>query len=312
MAQYLVTGGAGFIGSHLVEELVARGERVRVLDNFATGKVENLEPWLDKIELIEGSVEDEGTCQRAVQGVEFVLHQAALCSVPRSLEHPMATHATNVTGTLNLLLAARDGGVRRFVCAGSSSVYGESEVLPKVEDMKPSPCSPYAISKLAQEQYCMVFDLLYELETVVLRYFNVYGSRQDADSAYAAVIPSFVHALVRGKRAKIYGDGEQSRDFTYVKDCVQANVMACEAAEAAGQVFNIASGRRIAINELYDRIVGLLGQGERPKYEAPRRGDVRHSLADISKARSILGYQPKYTIEQGLSEAVPWYVGHLS
>lgn len=311
MAVYLITGGAGFIGSHLVEELVRRGETVRVLDNFSTGKRENLEQWLDKIELIEGSVEDREIGNRAVQGVEFVLHQAAICSVPRSVENPMATNATNVTGTLNMLWACKDAGVRRFVCAGSSSVYGDSEMLPKVETLTPNPCSPYAVSKLVKEHYCMVFYRLYGLETVVLRYFNVYGSRQDADSAYAAVIPSFAQALIKGRRARIYGDGEQSRDFTYVRDCVQANLMACQEAEAAGEIFNIASGRRTAINDLYDRIAGLLGKGNRPIYEAPRQGDVRHSLADISKAKNLLGYEPRYTIDQGLGEAIGWYERHL-
>lgn len=312
MALYLVTGGAGFIGSHLVEELIARGEKVRVLDNFSTGKRRNLEPWLDRIELIEGSVEDREICKNSVQGVEVVLHQAAVCSVPRSVENPLATNATNVTGTLNLLWACREAGVRRFVCAGSSSVYGDSEVLPKVETMTPKPCSPYAVSKLVKEHYCIVFYRLYGLETVVLRYFNVYGSRQDADSAYAAVIPSFVQALIRGGRAKIYGDGEQSRDFTYVRDCVQANLLACQEVRAVGEVFNIASGRRTTINDLYDRIADLLGSGDRATYETPRRGDVRHSLADIGKAKRLLGYDPVYTIDQGLGEAIRWYGRHLS
>lgn len=312
MATYLVTGGAGFIGSHLVEELVARDESVRVLDNFSTGKRENLEQWLDKIDLIEGNVEDPKACKRAVHGAEFVLHQAALCSVPRSVENPLATNASNVTGTLNMLWASREAGLRRFVCAGSSSVYGDSEVLPKVETMTPAPCSPYAVSKLVKEHYCKVFHRLYGLETVVLRYFNVYGSRQDPDSAYAAVIPSFVQALIRGRRAKIYGDGEQSRDFTYVRDCVQANLMACQAASVAGEIFNIASGRRIVINDLYNQIAGFLDRASRPVYESPRQGDVRHSLADISKAGEMLGYEPRYTLDQGLGEAIEWYERHFS
>ncbi len=312
MARYLVTGGAGFIGSHLVEELMAKGESVRVLDNFFTGKRENLKEWLGEVELIEGSVEDLETCKEAVDGVEFVLHQAALCSVPRSVEDPLATNATNVTGSLNLLWASRDASVRRFVCAGSSSVYGDSEVLPKDENMKPNPCSPYAISKLVMEHYCKVFSRLYGLETVVLRYFNVYGSRQDPDSPYAAVIPSFVEALLRGERAKVFGDGEQSRDFTYVRDCVQANLIACRERRAAGEVFNIASGKRVVINDLYDVIAGLLGKEDRPTYEAPRPGDVRHSLADISKAKRLLGWEPRYTIGQGLREAIQWYERNLS
>jgi len=311
MARYLVTGGAGFIGSHLVEELVTRGESVRVLDDFSTGKRENLEPWLDRIEVIEGGVEDQEVCKKAVQGVEFVLHQAALSSVPRSVKNPLATNTSNVTGTLNLLWAGKGAGLTRFVCAGSSSVYGESEILPKEENMTPTPCSPYAVSKLVKEHYCKVFYRLYGLETVVLRYFNVYGSRQDPDSPYAAVIPAFAQCLVRGRRARIYGDGEQSRDFTYVKDCVQANLRACTAAEAAGEVVNIASGKRITITDLYNRIGGLLGKRDRPTYEAPRSGDVRHSLADITKAKKLLGYEPRYTIDQGLQDAIQWYEENL-
>jgi nucleoside-diphosphate-sugar epimerase len=291
---------------------VSSGETVRVLDNFSTGKRENLEEWLDEIELIEGSVEDESTCKRAVHGVEFVLHQAALCSVPRSVENPLATNTTNVTGTLNMLWACREGGVERFVCAGSSSVYGDSQVLPKIETMTPNPRSPYAVSKLVKEYYCMVSYHLYGVQAVVLRYFNVYGSRQDPDSPYAAVIPSFVQALVRGRRATIYGDGEQSRDFTYVKDCVQANLLACQQEGGAGEVFNIASGRRMSINDLYERIARLLNKEDRPEYEAPRRGDVRHSLADVNKARGMLRYEPRYTMDQGLSEAIQWYERHLA
>ncbi len=312
MASYLVTGGAGFIGSHIVEELVAKGETVRVLDNFSTGKRENLEMFLDKIELIEGSVEDRKACVEAVRGMHFVSHQAALCSVPRSVENPVATNETNVTGTLNMLWASKEAGVRRFVCAGSSSIYGNSEVLPKNEGMSPNPCSPYAVSKLVKEHYCTLFCRLYGLKTVVLRYFNVYGSRQDPDSPYAAVIPSFAQALIRGERAKIYGDGEQSRDFTYVKDCVQANLIACQKDKAVGEVFNIASGRRIAINDLYHKTAGLLDKKDRPIYESPRPGDVRHSLADISKARKLLGYEPRFTIDQGLREAIQWYKTSLS
>jgi len=311
MALYLVTGGAGFIGSHLVEALIDRGESVRVLDNFSTGKRENLEPWLDEIELIEGSVEDTEICRTALKGVEFVLHQAALCSVPRSVENPLATHGSNVTGTLNLLWACKEAGLRRFVGASSSSVYGDSEVLPKVETMPQNPCSPYAVSKLVQEHYCAVFHRLYGLETVALRYFNVFGSRQDPHPAYAAVIPAFAHALIRGGGATIFGDGEQSRDFTYVKDCVQANLMACEAIGAAGEVFNIASGKRVTINDLYHKMADLLDKRERPKYKDPRPGDVRHSLADIIKAQRLLGYEPRYTFDQGLAEAVEWYKGNL-
>lgn len=311
MTLYLVTGGAGFIGSHLVEELLKKGESVRILDNFSTGKRENLEPWLDEIELVEGSVEDIEICKAAVKGVEFVLHQAALCSVPRSVKDPVATNGSNVTGTLNLLWACKEAGVRRFVGASSSSVYGDSEILPKVETMPQKPCSPYAVSKLVQEHYGAVFHRIYGLETVALRYFNVFGSRQDPHSAYAAVVPAFAEALIREREATIFGDGQQSRDFTYVKDCVQANLRACEAAGAAGEVFNIASGRRITINDLYDKMAGLLNKRERPVYKAPRPGDVRHSLADITKAHRLLGYEPRYTLDQGLAEAIAWYEENL-
>ena len=307
MPRYLITGGAGFIGSNLVEELVKKGEGVRVLDNFSTGKQENLNPWVDLIEVIQGDVEDLAICQEAVRGVDVVLHQAALCSVPRSVKNPLATNAANVTGTLNVLWAAKEGKVRRFVFAGSSSVYGDSEVLPKIETMNPNPCSPYAASKLTIEYYCKIFYRLYGLETVVLRYFNVYGCRQDPNSPYAAVIPSFIQALMRGERARIYGDGEQSRDFTYVKDCVQANLKASQETRAVGEVFNVACGKRTALNELYDKISLHFGIKERPVYEAARPGDVRHSLADIGKARSLLGYNPKYTIDQGLGETINWY-----
>jgi nucleoside-diphosphate-sugar epimerase len=312
MIRYLITGGAGFIGSHLVEELVNRGETVRVLDNFSTGKRGNLEQWLDRIELCEGSVEDLSVCREAAKEVEFVLHQAALCSVPRSVKEPLATNTSNVNGTLNMLWASKEAGVKRLVCAGSSSVYGDSEVLPKVETMCPNPRSPYAVSKLVKEHYCGVFYRLYGLETVVLRYFNVYGSRQDTESAYAAVIPSFVQALTREKKVTIYGDGQQSRDFTYVKDCVQANLAACVADGAAGGVFNIASGTRTVINDLYEKIARLLNRTDCPTYEAPRPGDVRHSLADINRAKSILGYEPKHTIDQGLGEAIRWYKENLA
>ncbi len=311
MATFLVTGVAGFIGSNLAEALLARGHRVRGLDNFLSGKRENLE-GLGAVEFTEGDVRDLETCRRACEGVDFVLHEAALGSVPRSIEDPALSNECNVTGTLNMLVAARDAGVRRFVFAASSSAYGDTPALPKVETMPPQPLSPYALSKLAGEEYCRLFTELYGLQTVSLRYFNVFGKRQDPFSTYAAVIPKFVSALLRGEPPEIYGDGEQTRDFTYIEDVVQANLKACEAPEeACGQVYNIAFGERISLNELYREISRLLGTDLPPRYGPPRPGDVRHSLADISKARHLLGYQPRYDVATGLGEAIAWYRANL-
>jgi nucleoside-diphosphate-sugar epimerase len=311
MARFLVTGAAGFIGSNLVEALLAAGHRVRWLDNFMTGKRENLAA-LDGLEFLEEDVRRPEDCRRACEGVEFVLHQAALGSVPRSVENPSLSNECNVTGTLNLLVAARDAGVRRFVFAASSSAYGDTPTLPKVETMPPRPMSPYALTKLAGEEYGRLFFELYGLETVSLRYFNVFGRRQDPLGAYAAVIPRFVSALLAGRRPQIYGDGEQTRDFTYVADVVQANLRACEASrEACGQVYNVAGGARISLNELYGEVAGLLESGLRPAYVPPRAGDVRHSLADVSKARRRLGYEPRYRVAEGLAEAIQWYRENL-
>ncbi len=311
MPRYLVTGAAGFIGSNLVEALLGAGESVRGLDNFATGKRENL-AGLEAAEVWEGDVQDLETCRRACAGVEYVLHQAALGSVPRSLADPVTSNASNVTGTLNLLVAARDAGVKRLVFAASSSAYGDTPTLPKVETMPPRPLSPYALTKLAGEEYARLFTALYGFETVSLRYFNVYGRRQDPAGAYAAVIPRFAAALLRGEAAEIHGDGEQTRDFTYVDDVVQANLKACQApAEACGQVFNIAFGDRISLNDLYREIARLLGIDRAPRHVAPRPGDVRDSLADIAKARELLGYAPRYDVRRGLAEAMGWYRRNL-
>ncbi len=311
MATFLVTGVAGFIGSNLAEALLARGHRVRGLDNFLTGKPENLE-GLDGLEFLEGDVRDPGACREACEGVDYVLHEAALGSVPRSIEDPALSNECNVTGTLNLLVAARDAGVKRFVFAASSSAYGDTPTLPKVEDMRPQPLSPYALTKLAGEEYCRLFFELYGLETVSLRYFNVFGKRQDPFSTYAAVIPKFVSALLRGEPPEIYGDGEQTRDFTYIADVVQANLRACEAPrEACGQVYNVAYGERISLNALYREIAGLLGVDLEPRYGPPRPGDVKHSLADIGKARRLLGYEPAYDVRRGLAEAIAWYRENL-
>ncbi|HHV77980.1 MAG TPA: SDR family oxidoreductase [Syntrophothermus lipocalidus] len=306
---YLVTGGAGFIGSHLVEELIKRGERVRVIDNLSTGRKENIEPFLSEIEFIEGDIRDLGLVRKVMVGVDYVLHQAAVPSVPRSVRDPLATNSANVDGTLNVLIAARDAGVKRVVYASSSSVYGDTPVLPKHEGMKPEPRSPYAVSKLAGEFYCQVFYHVYGLETVALRYFNVFGPRQDPKSEYAAVVPKFITALLHGEPPVIFGDGEQSRDFTYVSNVVEANLLAAKAEQVAGEVFNIACGERITINELARLLIEIIGVScyLQPKYAPPRPGDVRHSLADVSKARELLGYKVKVDIREGLERTVEWY-----
>jgi nucleoside-diphosphate-sugar epimerase len=305
---YLVTGGAGFIGSNLVEALVNKKQPVRVLDNLATGKKENLRPFLEMIEWVEGDIRDVKVCQRAMKGVQIVLHQAALASVPRSIADPSLTNEVNVTGTLNLLCAARDAGIRRFVYAASSSAYGDSAVLPKIETMAPQPLSPYAISKLTGEYYCQIFSSLYSLPTISLRYFNIYGPKQDPNSEYAAVVPRMIAALIQSRPGTIYGDGSQSRDFTYIEDCVQAVLSAAAApAGISGEVINVSYSSSVTINELYQKIADLLGKTIGPIYEKSRAGDVRHSLADIEKARRMLGYNPKYSIERGLEKTVAWW-----
>jgi UDP-N-acetylglucosamine 4-epimerase len=308
MASYLVTGGAGFIGSNLVREILQAGDRVRVLDNFSTGKRENLAEVRDRIELLEGDVRDPASCRAACAGADYVLHQAALGSVPRSVADPAQSHDANATGTLNMLLAARDSGARRFVYASSSSVYGNSEAREKVETLPTRPLSPYATSKLTGENYTLVFHSVYGLETVALRYFNVFGPRQDPDSAYAAVIPLFVKNLLAGTAASIYGDGEQTRDFTYVANVVQANLRACLAGtEACGRAYNIACGKNVSINRLYQLIAQRLQRRIEPRYLPERKGDVRSSLADIGLAGKYLGYRPTHQLEAGLDQALGWY-----
>jgi nucleoside-diphosphate-sugar epimerase len=305
---YLVTGGAGFIGSNLVEALVKRQKRVRVLDNLSTGKKMNLQPLLEKIEWMESDIRDFKACQKAVEGVEIILHQAALPSVPRSIADPVQANEVNVAGTLNLLCAARDAGVRRFVYAASSSAYGDSATLPKVETMTPKPLSPYAVSKLTGEYYCQIFSALYGLSAVALRYFNIYGPRQDPNSEYAAVVPKMISSLIQNQHGTIYGDGSQSRDFTYIDDCVQAVLSAAEApAEVSGEVINVSYGANVTINELYQKIADLLGKTIWPVYEKSRAGDVRHSLADIGKAKRLLRYNPGYDIGRGLEKTVAWW-----
>jgi nucleoside-diphosphate-sugar epimerase len=311
MPNHLVTGGAGFIGSNVVTELIHRGHRVRVLDNFSTGRRENLAQVRDRIDLIEGDLRDPAAVRRAVTDVRYVLHLGALPSVPLSMEDPLSTNAVNVTGTLNLLQAAEEAGVERLVFSSSCAVYGDSPVLPKTESMIPAPKSPYAASKLAGEHYCQAFSEAFGLETVSLRYFNVFGPRQDPTSQYAAVIPNFVTALLRGERPTIFGDGKQSRDFVYVANVVEANLLAAEAPAAAGRVLNIAAGRRYTLLDLVDVLNDLLGTDIAPVHGPPRPGDVRHSVADITAAREVLGYEPQVSFREGLERTVAWYRDRL-
>ncbi|MCF8298289.1 MAG: SDR family oxidoreductase [Saprospiraceae bacterium] len=308
--KYLVTGGAGFIGSNIVKEIINRGESVRVLDNFATGKRENILEFSDNknFELVEGDLRSDQTVRQAVKGVEFILHQGALPSVPRSVQDPITTNNVNVLGTLNVLEAAKEYGVKRVVCASSSSIYGNSKTLPKVETMPISPLSPYALSKYAQERYCQIFYDIYGLETVSLRYFNVFGPNQDPTSQYSAVIPLFINAIKNNKQPTIYGDGLQSRDFTYVSNNVDANLLACTAPNAAGKVFNIACGERYTLIELVEGINKILGKNIEPKFDKDRIGDVKHSMADINKIKEILGFKVNCTFLEGLEKTVEFFL----
>jgi nucleoside-diphosphate-sugar epimerase len=306
MANYLVTGGAGFIGSHLAEELVRRGESVRVVDSLITGKRHNL-AHLPTVEFMQGDLADSDVARRAVAGIDYVLHQAAIPSVPRSVQDPITSNRANIDASLNVLVAARDAGVKRVVYAGSSSAYGNTPTLPKVETMPTAPLSPYALQKLVAEQYCQMFTQLYGLETVTIRYFNVFGPRQDPSSPYSGVISLFISALCEGRRPKIYGDGEQTRDFTYVANVVDGVLRACHAPAASGEVINVATGGRISLNQLFRTVRDLLGASIEPIYEDVRAGDVRDSQADISKAQRLLGYQPVVRFEDGLEKTVAWY-----
>jgi len=306
MANYLVTGGAGFIGSHLSEELVRRGHRVRVADSLITGKRANLD-HISGVEFLEGDLADMPFAQQAVEGMNYVLHQAAIPSVPRSVKDPITSNRANVDATLNVLVAARDAGVKRLVFAGSSSAYGNTPTLPKHEDMPDSPLSPYALQKVVGEQYLQMFTRLYGLETVTIRYFNVFGPRQDPSSPYSGVISVFATALLENRPATIYGDGGQTRDFTYVANVVDGVLRACEAGGASGEVINVATGGRISLNELYHTMKKLVGATVDPVYVDTRAGDVRDSQADISKARRILGYEPVVSFEEGLRRTVEWY-----
>ena len=314
MSIYLVTGGAGFIGSHIVANLISGGEKVRVVDNFLTGSLENLGDAIRDIELIEGDIRDADLTRKAMSGVTYCLHQAALPSVPRSIEDPSLSNDINANGTLNVLLSARDAGVKRFVYASSSSVYGDSPVLPKQEDMPVRPLSPYAISKLAGELYARAFHSLYGLPTVCLRYFNVFGPRQTPDSPYAAVIPIFISAMAQGKPATVHGDGEQSRDFCYVDNVVMANILSCSspAERVAGRVFNIACEERHTLNELVKDLNEIIGRKIKPVHIPARNGDIKHSMADITLARHHLGYEPFVHFDEGLKRTVSWFQSRRS
>jgi len=308
MVIYLVTGGAGFIGSNIVEELLKRGQKVRVLDNFSTGKRENILPFLGRIELIEGDIRNYRVVREAVEGVDLILHQAALPSVPRSIKDPITANEVNVGGTLNLLNAAKNTGVKRIVYASSSSVYGNSETLPKKEDMIPEPISPYAVSKLAGEKYCKVFYEVYGLETVILRYFNVFGRMQDPTSQYSGAIAKFINAFLNNKPLTVYGDGEQSRDFTFVDDVVKANLLVANCSlNHSGEVFNVARGRRVSLNQIIKILEEIFGRDNQVIYTDPRLGDVRCSEADISKIKTKLGFEPKISFEEELEKTVGWY-----
>ncbi len=306
MAHYLVTGGAGFIGSHLSEELVRRGHRVRVADSLITGKRSNLD-HIKGIEFLEGDLAEIDVAREAVEGCEYVLHQAAIPSVPRSVKDPLTSNRANVDATLNVLLASRDAGVKRLVFAASSSAYGDTPTLPKHENMPTNPLSPYALQKVIGEEYLRLFTRLYGLETVSIRYFNVFGPRQDPSSPYSGVISVFATALLDNRPPTIFGDGSQTRDFTYVANVVDGVLRACEAPRASGEIINVATGGRISLNQLFEEMRKLVGGNLTPVYEEPRKGDVRDSQADITKARELLGYQPTVSFEEGLRKTIEWY-----
>jgi nucleoside-diphosphate-sugar epimerase len=306
MAHYLVTGGAGFIGSHLSEEIVRRGHRVRVADSLITGKRSNLD-HIPGVEFLEGDLAELEFARKAAEGCDYVLHQAAIPSVPRSVKDPITSNRANVDGTLNMLVASRDAGVKRLVFAASSSAYGDTPTLPKHEQMPLNPLSPYALQKVVGEQYLQMFTKLYGLETVSIRYFNVFGPRQDPTSAYSGVISVFATALLENRSPKIYGDGEQTRDFTYVANVVDGVLRACEAPQASGEVINVATGGRISLNKLFYAMRDVVGGNLEPTYAEPRQGDVRDSQADIRRAKDLLGYTPIVTFEDGLARTIAWY-----
>jgi UDP-glucose 4-epimerase len=311
MDKFLVTGGAGFIGSNICRKLVSQDCLVRVVDNLITGKKSNLSDIFDRIEFVEADMGDEAVARSVMKDIDVVLHEGALPSVPRSVDDPAATHKHCVDATFTLLLAARDAGVKRFVYASSSAAYGDTPTLPKVETIIPSPLSPYAVGKLVGEYYCSVFYQVYGLDTISLRYFNVFGPYQDPTNEYAAVIPAFVKAMLGDKSPTIYGDGQQSRDFTYIDNVVEANLLAARAKQAKGDVINIACGSAVTVNAIIDAINGLLGKNVKPTYTEPRPGDVKHSLADITLAKKLIGYEPVIPFQQGLDKAISWYRDNL-
>ena len=307
MSVMLVTGGAGFIGSHIAERLVGLDHEVRILDNFSTGREENIEPFRGGIELVRGDIRDFAAVREAVDGVDVVFHEAALASVPRSVDDPVSSNEVNVAGTLNVLKASHAAGVRRVVYASSSSVYGDTPELPKSEHMTPTPQSPYAVGKLAGEHYCRVFPRIYGLDCIALRYFNVFGPRQDPTSQYAAVVPIFVTSLLANLSPVIHGDGEQSRDFTFVDNVVAANILAADASEGSGEVLNIACGETVTVNGLFRALREIVGSSVEVHHVDPRPGDVRHSFADITRARDVLGFAPSVGFVEGLERTVSWF-----
>ncbi len=313
MAKYLVTGGAGFIGCNLVRYILGKGHDVVVVDNFSTGKRENVADFIDKVEFIEGDIRDRELMDRAVKGVSAIFHEAALGSVPRSVEDPQTSHDVNVNGTLTVLESARAAGVKRIIFAASSSAYGDQEELPKHEGMPPRPISPYAASKVACEGYMRAYAACYGLETLSLRYFNVFGAYQDPEGPYAAVIPAFISRILRGQRPVVFGDGEQSRDFCYIDNVCEANWLAANAPaeKCDGTVINIACGARTTLNEILDLLRELLHTDIEAEYTDPRPGDVRHSLADVSLAKKVIGYEPKVYFADGLRKAIDWYAANL-
>jgi len=311
MERFLVTGGAGFIGSNICKRLVSQGCFVRVIDNLLTGKKSNLADIMGKIEFIKADMGDKKIARKAMKGIDVVLHQGALPSVPRSVDDPAATNQHCVDATLTLLLAARDTGVKRFVYAASSSAYGDTPELPKVETMPVNPLSPYAVAKVAGEYYCSVFYKVFGLETISLRYFNVFGPHQDPTSQYAAAIPAFVTAILKGQKPTVFGDGEQSRDFTYIDNVVEANLLAARVKHTAGEVVNVACGEAVTVNEIIEMINRLVGKNVRPIYAPVRPGDVKHSLADITLAKKLIGYKPTVSFGDGLRIAIDWYRDNL-
>lgn len=311
MEKFLITGGAGFIGSNICKKLVSDGAFVRVVDNLLTGKKNNLADILDKVEFIEADMGDGSVAHSAMKDIDIVLHQGALPSVPKSIDEPAATHRHCLEATFTLLLAARDAGVKRFVYAASSSVYGDTPTLPKVETMPPNPLSPYAVAKLAGEYYCSVFYQVFGLETISLRYFNVFGPHQDPTSQYAAAIPAFVTAILKDQPPTIFGDGEQTRDFTYIDNVVDANLLAARTKHTEGRVLNIACGQAVSVNEIINVINQLTGKNIKPIYTDPRQGDVKHSLADITRAKKLIGYKPAIQFKEGLRLAIEWYQDNL-